>query len=125
MLVGLILGVLLGLNVAVPLHARSLDPACRRNRFAGTFGALPGLLLGFSCCAPTLILLLGTNAAAAILPVFIPLRELLFPLAVGLMTVMLVWTARARPDRARDRHGDADERAAVPARRPQARASSF
>lgn len=93
-LVGSMLAVLLGLNVAVALWAGSRDRACGRRRYAGVLGALPGLLLGFSCCAPTLILLLGPSFAAAFLPAFIPLRPYLFPLAIGLMAAMLAWSVR-------------------------------
>ncbi|MGH2953326.1 MAG: hypothetical protein ACRDK9_04790 [Solirubrobacterales bacterium] len=94
LLVGSTLAALLGLTVAAALWAGSRQRACGRMRFAGVLGALPGLLLGFSCCAPTLILLLGPSFAAAFLPAFIPLRPYLFPFAVGLMAAMLVWSAR-------------------------------
>lgn len=36
----------------------------RRRRYAGVLGALPPLLLGFGCCAPTFVLLLGSSFAA-------------------------------------------------------------
>jgi hypothetical protein len=94
LLVGSTLAALLGLNVAVALRAGSRERACGRRRYAGVLGALPGLLLGFSCCAPTLILVLGPSVTAAFLPAFIPLRPYLFPFAVGLMAAMLAWSAR-------------------------------
>lgn len=93
-LVGSSLGVLLGLNIALAAYARSREAACGRRRYAGVLGALPSLLLGFSCCAPTLILLLGTSVAAALMPAFIPLREYLFPASLLLMTLMLAWSGR-------------------------------
>lgn len=103
LLIGFTLGVLLALNVAVALHAAARGSTCRRGGYAGALGALPGLLLGFSCCAPTLILLLGTSFAAAVLPAFIPLRAYLFPASVALMTAMLTWMAvRAARNAARD-----------------------
>lgn len=94
LLVGSALGVLLGMNIAVALHAGAKQRACRRGRYASVLGALPGLLMGFGCCAPTFILMLGTGATAAVLPVFIPLREYLFPGAIAAMTVMVVWASR-------------------------------
>ncbi|MGH2379459.1 MAG: hypothetical protein ACRDGT_13440 [Candidatus Limnocylindria bacterium] len=94
LLVGGTLAALLGLNVAAALWAGSRERACGRRRYAGVLGAFPGLLLGFSCCAPTLILALGPSFAAAFLPAFIPLRPYLFPFAVGLMAAMLAWSAR-------------------------------
>jgi hypothetical protein len=94
LLIGATLAALLGLNVAAALWAGSRERACGRRRYAGALGALPGLLLGFSCCAPSFILLLGPSFAAAFLPTFIPLRPYLFPAAVGLMGAMLVWSGR-------------------------------
>lgn len=94
LVVGSTLAALLGLNVAVALRAGSRERACGRRRYAGLLGALPGLLLGFGCCAPSFILLLGPSFAAAFLPAFIPLRPYLFPFAVGMMAAMLVWSAR-------------------------------
>lgn len=94
LLVGSTLAVLLALNVAAALWAGSRERVCGRRRYAGALGALPGLLLGFSCCAPTFFLLLGPSFAAAFLPTFIPLRPYLFPFAVGLMAAMLAWSAR-------------------------------
>jgi hypothetical protein len=92
LLVGSALGALLGLNLGAALHASARGGSCRTG-FAGALGALPGFLLGFSCCAPTLILLLGTGFAATVLPAFIPVRAYLLPLALALMTATLAWTA--------------------------------
>lgn len=92
--VGGALAILLGLSMGVTLYAGSLGAACRRGAATQVLGALPGFLVGFSCCVPTFILLLGTNVAAAILPTFIPLRSWLFPAALTLMAGMLVWGSR-------------------------------
>lgn len=90
LLLGSLLALLLALNVAVAVEAVR-ERACRpRSAYAGVFGALPGFLMGFSCCVPTFLLVLGANFAAALVPV----RSYLFPLAVGLMALTLVWGGR-------------------------------
>ena len=95
LLVAIGLGLLLAANVALALFAVSRAANCRRRGVAAPgFGLLPTLLMGFACCAPTFLLALGANVAAAILPVFIPLREFLLPFAAVVMALMLVWSAR-------------------------------
>lgn len=93
-LIGSALAVLLGLNVALALEAAARVEACRRHVYTSALGVLPTFLMGFACCAPTFILALGTNVAAAFLPVFIPLRSFLLPLALALMAGMLLWSVR-------------------------------
>lgn len=93
-LVGFLLGLLLALSVALALYARSQLGSCEPRVYASAIGVLPSFLMGFACCAPTLILALGTTFAAAILPIFIPLRGFLLPLAVFSMLLMLLWNAR-------------------------------
>jgi hypothetical protein len=54
---------------------------------------LPAFLLGFACCVPTFLLVLGAGTAAALLPVLIPLRPAYYPLTLLLLTGTLVWGA--------------------------------
>lgn len=91
---GSLLGSLLGLNVALAASAAADRRACRPKAYRPVFGSLPALLVGFSCCAPSLLLLFGTGATAAILPTFIALRGYLVPASLALMIAMLVGTAR-------------------------------
>lgn len=51
---------------------------------------LRAFLLGFACCAPTVLLILGTGTAAALLPVLIPLRPVFYPFTLVLLTAALV-----------------------------------
>ncbi len=79
----------LGLSVALALYSVATAKACGRFAYSGLFAVLPTFLLGFGCCAPTIILLLGTGVAATLVPV----RSYLFPLALASMGVMFVWMA--------------------------------
>jgi hypothetical protein len=92
--VGLGLGLLLTMSVVLALHAGTQVESCRRrNVYTSALGVLPTFLMGFACCAPTFLLALGANVAAALVPVFIPIRSFLLPIAVGLMSLMLLWSS--------------------------------
>lgn len=120
LLVGGTLALLLGLGMAVTLYAGWLGARCRRGATTQLLGAMPAFLIGFSCCAPSFILLLGTNVAAAILPAFIPLRSWLVPLAMALMAGMLVWGSRrlVAAEQALIEEARAEPAAAAPTRVP-------
>jgi hypothetical protein len=77
---------------------------------------LPAFLLGFACCVPTFLLVLGSGTAAALLPVLIPLRPVFYPLTLLMLTGTLVWgTSRSERPEGRTRHaGDAGAPAAQP-----------
>ncbi len=87
---GLVLGALVGVNVALALRISSLARACRTRAFGGLLGALPGLLTGFACCVPTVALVLGAQFAVAL----IALRSFFFPLALAALLASLAWNAR-------------------------------
>ena len=97
---GLLLGGLVGVNLAAAIHLHRTASTCRRRSFAGLLGALPGLLTGFACCAPALTFVLGAQVAAAV----IGLRNWLFPLALVILLAGFAWSAsrlarRGRPAR--------------------------
>ncbi len=56
-------------------------------------GVLPAFLLGFACCVPTFLLVLGTGTAAALLPVLVPLRPVFYPLTLVMLISTLMWGA--------------------------------
>ncbi|AWI32208.1 hypothetical protein [Streptomyces tirandamycinicus] len=99
LLLGATVAALVGCNIAVAAHTARRSAACRRTRYARLVGVLPAFLLGFACCAPAFLLVLGTGTAAALLPAVLPARPLLYPLALLLLTGTLVWGA-SRGDRA-------------------------
>ncbi len=87
---GLVLGALVGLNVAVAVHVYRTSRSCRRRPFTGLLGALPGFLTGFACCVPTVALVLGTQFAVAL----VALRSWFFPFALAALLASLAWNAR-------------------------------
>lgn len=86
---GLVLAVLVGLNVALALQTMRTAVACRRRTLTGLLGALPGFLMGFACCVPTVALVLGAQFTLAL----IALRSWFFPLAVAALSLSLLWNA--------------------------------
>ncbi|WP_251016538.1 hypothetical protein [Streptomyces sp. ISL-99] len=107
LLLGAIVAALVGCNIAVTAHAARQNASCRGSRYARLLAVLPSFLLGFACCVPAFVLVLGASTAAALLPVLIPLRPVFYPLTLVMLTGTLVWgTSRtARTTRAR-RTGD-------------------
>ncbi|WP_236240220.1 hypothetical protein [Streptomyces sp. CC228A] len=91
LLLGAVVAALVGCNVAVAGLAARQAASCRRTRYARLLGVLPAFLLGFACCVPTFLLVLGTGTAAALLPVLIPLRPVFYPLTLLMLTGTLVW----------------------------------
>ncbi len=87
---GLLLGGLVGINVALALRIYGMARACRTRAFGGLLGAVPGLLTGFACCVPTVALVLGAQFAVAL----IALRSFFFPVAVLALLASLAWNAR-------------------------------
>ncbi|MEU3091372.1 hypothetical protein ACWCQ0_41955 [Streptomyces massasporeus] len=101
LLLGAVVAALVGCNIAVAAHAARQAASFRRTRYARLLGVLPAFLLGFACCVPTFLLVLGASTAAALLPVLIPLRPVFYPLTLLMLSGTLVWgtsrTSRPRP----------------------------
>lgn len=96
LLLGTIVAALAGANLAVAEHTAQ-QATCRRRGYGRLLGALPAFLLGLACCAPTLLIALGTTTGAALLPALLPLRPVFYPLTLLLLLIPLLRTAgRAR-----------------------------
>ncbi|MCX4582394.1 hypothetical protein [Streptomyces sp. NBC_01481] len=93
LMLGAVVAALVGCNVATAGLAARQAASCRRTGYARLLGVLPAFLLGFACCVPTFLLVLGTGAAAALLPVLIPLRPVFYPLTLLMLVNTLVWGA--------------------------------
>ncbi|MFB6223055.1 MAG: hypothetical protein ABEH86_05205 [Haloarcula sp.] len=89
-LLGSILGLLVGLNLAVSLVAWRGPSACRLSPGAGAAAGLPGLLSGFACCGPTILLVVGLQASAGVLSLF----QWLLPISVVALLGTLLWVGR-------------------------------
>jgi hypothetical protein len=95
LLLAVVLGTLVGLNMAVAIaRARLLAAAQTRGGFlSGFLASVPALLTGVSCCVPTIVLALGslaagfTVAAIAIAPYFLPV-------AAFALLANLIWGLR-------------------------------
>jgi hypothetical protein len=88
----LVLGTLVGVNGAMGVETLLRPPpACE----PGTgqwwiVSVLPSFLASFSCCAPTVLLLLGAGAAGAVISVI----PFVVPAAAVLLLLSLAWSAR-------------------------------
>lgn len=91
LMLGGIVAVLAGLNIALAAHGARQAVACRNPGYSRSLAVLPAFLLGFACCVPTFVLALGAGTAAAILPVLLPIRPLFYPLTLILLLGALVW----------------------------------
>jgi hypothetical protein len=89
----LVLGALVGVNGAMGVETLiRRPPACAQG--TGAFwvvSVLPSFLASFSCCAPTVLLLLGAGAAGAVISVV----PFVVPAAAALLLGSLAWSARS------------------------------
>lgn len=92
---GAVVAVLAGANVAVARHV-GRQAECRRSGYSRLLGVLPVLGLGSACCAPTVLLAIGTSTTAMLVPVMLTVRPIFYPLTVVLLGASLVWTSRPR-----------------------------
>ncbi|WP_281193540.1 hypothetical protein [Halorubrum sp. F4] len=93
--IGLGLAGLVGLTLAVSLVAWRGPSACRIGAGAGAAAGLPGLVSGFVCCGPTILLVIGVQASAGLLAVL----QWFLPLAVASLLVTLLWVgSRVDPE---------------------------
>ncbi len=90
LLLGLVISLLVGMNLMLSWIAWRQPRVCRVNGTAGTLGLLPALLAGGACCAPTLLLVLGLQATAALITTI----QWMIPLALVLLLGSLVWVAQ-------------------------------
>lgn len=86
-LLGSLLGLLVGLNLAVSLVAYRGPAACKLGPGAGAAAGLPGILSGVACCGPTILIVLGLQASATLLTLF----QWLLPLTVLALVGTLLW----------------------------------
>ncbi|QIO23377.1 hypothetical protein [Haloarcula sp. JP-L23] len=84
---GTALAVLVGVNLAVSVVAYRGPKACKIGPGAGAAAGLPGLLSGFVCCGPTILLVVGLQASATVLTVF----QWLVPFAGLALVGTLLW----------------------------------
>lgn len=81
------LATLVGVNIGVSLIAYRGPTSCRLGPGAGTVASLPGLLSGFACCGPTILLVIGVQASTSILTAF----QWLLPVTAAMLIGTLLW----------------------------------
>lgn len=91
LLTAVVLGGLVGVNAAVTVEATiRRPPACARGGAWWLAAVLPSFLASFSCCAPTILLLVGGTFAGAVIAVV----PFVVPVAVALLLASLAWSLR-------------------------------
>lgn len=88
--ISLFVGLLVGLNLAVSWVVWRGPSACRVNPGVGAVAGLPGLLSGFVCCGPTILLVVGVQASAGLIAAL----QWALPVAVVLLIASLLWVGR-------------------------------
>lgn len=86
-LVGISLALLVGVNLAVSYIAWRGPSACRIGAGAGAMAGIPGILSGFACCGPAVLLVVGLQASAGLIAAF----QWFLPVAVLLLVGTLLW----------------------------------
>ena len=96
-LIGLALGLLVGVTLAVSVVSWRGPDACRIGAGAGATAGIPGLVSGVACCGPQLLVLVGLQATAGL----VAAMQWMVPLAVASLLVTLLWVGsqvRIEPD---------------------------
>jgi len=91
---GLVLGGLVGANLAVSYLAWQRPEACGvapgKASASGALAGVPALLSGAACCGPVVLVVLGIQASSALLTTF----QFLLPLSVVMLVGSLVLVSR-------------------------------
>ncbi len=88
--IGAVLGVLTGTQIALVRVARGCAVSCGLSPATGVLAGLPGLLAGSACCAPILFVLLGIQVTASL----VTLMGLMIPAAFVFLTLGMALTLR-------------------------------
>lgn len=84
-LIGMVVGALAGLNMAITLIALRQPSVCSFNRATGFLASVPALLAGSACCAPAIVLILGLQVSSLFITVF----QVLIPVSIVLLLITL------------------------------------
>lgn len=89
LLLGLGLSALVGLNLALSYLAVTQPRSCGVGAGTGLLVSVPALLSGTACCAPVVLIVLGIQASALVLSLFV----WLLPIGVVALLVSLLYVA--------------------------------
>lgn len=87
---GLLLGVLVGLNLGLAYLAWRQPAACGIRAGSGFLAAIPALLSGSACCAPVLLVVLGIQASGILLVAL----DVALPIGIALLVGSLVYVGQ-------------------------------
>lgn len=85
--IGFALGTLVGATLAVSVVSWRGPTACRLGAGAGATAGVPGLVSGFACCRPQLLVVIGLQASAGVIAAL----QWMVPLAVMSLLATLLW----------------------------------
>lgn len=85
--IGVGLGTLVGVTLAVSVVSWRGPTACRLGAGAGATAGIPGLVSGFACCGPQLLVVIGLQASAGVIAAL----QWMVPLAVASLLATLLW----------------------------------
>lgn len=88
-IIGLVLAILVGWNLALSYVAIRQPKACGLGTSSGFFASLPAVLAGSACCAPVVFLVLGITAGGSLLLIL----SWALPVGVILLILSLVYLA--------------------------------
>lgn len=89
LVIALLLSILVGLNIVFSYLAIVAPRICYGRPGVGIWASLPGLLSGWACCGPIILIILGVQASASLIALF----GWLFPIATILLVGTLVFNA--------------------------------
>jgi len=89
LLIGGFIAALVGANLAFTYVSIRNPSACSARNKTGLLSAVPALVAGTACCAPTIFLVLGIQASAGLLA----LQSLALPVSIALLFVALSMVA--------------------------------
>lgn len=87
--IGLVLGILVGINTTLSYLAIRQPRSCGLAAGSGVLAAIPALLAGSACCAPAILIVLGIVATGTLLTIL----PLLLPIGFVLLVASLVYLA--------------------------------
>lgn len=90
MILAVILGALVGINIALSYYSfRQLGLSGGRG-FLNLMGTIPAIVSGAACCVPTLILVIGLQLTATLATAW----SFFVPLSISLLFLSLIWSLR-------------------------------